>query len=31
VDLIQQSGVEAQYTMEEKDDFYEINIKIPIR
>ncbi|WP_058486392.1 nucleoid occlusion protein [Defluviitalea phaphyphila] len=31
VDLIQQSGVEAKYTMEEKEDFYEIKIKIPIK
>ena len=31
VDLIQQSGVEAQYTMEEKDDFYEIKIKIHMK
>lgn len=30
VDLIQQSGVDAKYTMEEKSDEYEIKIKIPI-
>lgn len=30
VDLIQQSGVDAKYSMEEKNDFYEIKIKIPI-
>ncbi|NLI88922.1 MAG: nucleoid occlusion protein [Epulopiscium sp.] len=31
VDLIQQSGVDAKYTMEEKSDEYEIKIKIPIK
>ncbi|NLK20585.1 MAG: nucleoid occlusion protein [Epulopiscium sp.] len=30
VDLIQQSGLEAKYTMEEINDFYEIKIKIPM-
>jgi ParB family chromosome partitioning protein len=31
VDLIQQSGVDAKYTMHEKDDFYEIKIQIPVK
>lgn len=30
IDLIKKSGVEAKYSMEEKDDFYEIKIKIPM-
>ncbi|HOA79487.1 MAG TPA: nucleoid occlusion protein [Defluviitaleaceae bacterium] len=30
IDLIKKSGVEAKYTMEEKDDCYEIKIKIPM-
>lgn len=31
VDIIQQSGVDAKYTMKEKPDEYEIKIKIPIK
>lgn len=31
VDLIQQSGIEAKYTMQEKSDGYEIKIKIPMK
>ena len=31
VDIMQQSGVEAKYTMEEKSDGYEIKIKIPMK
>ncbi len=31
VDIIQQSGVDAKYTMEEKSDSYEIKIKIPMK
>lgn len=29
IDVMHQSGVEAQYQMEEKEDFYEIKIRIP--
>lgn len=31
VDIIQQSGVDAKYTMKEKSDGYEIKIKIPMK
>lgn len=30
VDMIQQSGIDAKYTMEQQDDGYEIKIKIPM-
>lgn len=31
VDIIQQSGIDAKYTMKEKSDGYEIKIKIPMK
>ena len=31
VDIIQQSGIDAKYTMQEKSDAYEIKIKIPMK
>ncbi len=31
VDIIQQSGIDAKYTMKEKPDGYEIKIKIPMK
>ena len=31
VDIIQKSGIDAKYTMQEKSDSYEIKIKIPIK
>ena len=30
VDMIQQSGIDAKYTMKQEDDGYEIRIKIPM-
>ena len=31
VDMIQQSGIDAKYTMKEEEDGYEIRIKIPVK
>lgn len=31
VDMIQQSGIDAKYTMQEEEDGYEIRIKIPMK